>query len=160
MRPIVLDDLIEPERPLEPIDIASIGDVPKVSTQRPSAKLLAKIRSRHDSVDAGFFETNTNSSTLKAESALVELARTALVHGKVEEALGVLSQHEAKFPDGQLAEERESLAIQCLVNSHKGTEARVRADDFRRRFPRSIMLPAVEAVIESISATEFEVHPR
>ena len=111
--------------------------------------------------DAGRVEAKEEGdSSLKAERGLVEPARAALARRNVGEALALLHRHETEFPNGQLAEEREGLVIQCLVNSGKGTEARMRANDFRRRFPRSILLPAVDAVVESISVTDSEAHPK
>jgi len=99
-------------------------------------------------------------SNLPGERALLEVARSALARGNTSEALVALGQHAKEFPNGQMGEERESLWISCLVNSGQSSEARLKADEFRRHFPRSILLPAVEAVIESIPVTDFDAHPK
>lgn len=162
-----------PERPREPepTTTSSTNEVPAATAggsrqvgaaiQRPLVKTLPTTRTQLGRSDAGSVEAKSEGdSNLKAERGLVEVARTALARHNVGEAMGLLSRHETEFPNGQLAEERESLWIQCLVNSGKGAEARIRADDFRRRFPRSILLPAVDAVVESISVTDSEAHPK
>ena len=50
-----------------------------------------------------------------------------------------------RFPSGHLAEEREVLWIQALA-AGDADAARVRADAFRRAYPRSIFRPAVDAL--------------
>ncbi len=85
---------------------------------------------------------------LRAERMIIETARSALSQGHTSDALAALGRHEALFPQGQLAEEREALAVQCLAASGAGELARKRADRFRRQFPRSMLSPAVDAAIE------------
>jgi hypothetical protein len=55
--------------------------------------------------------------------------------------------HQRRFPDGRLAEERERLRIQALIDSGDRSGARARAEEFRRRYPKSIFLPAIEAAL-------------
>jgi TolA-binding protein len=87
--------------------------------------------------------------TLGKERALLEVARTALARGRPDSALEALQQHLDQFPEGQLSEERELLFIQSLAASGKTPEAQARGAAFRSRFPRSMLIPAVEAVLES-----------
>ncbi len=86
---------------------------------------------------------------LAAERALLEVARTALSRGQVDAALEATQRHARRFPRGQLAEERESVWIQALVAADRPAEARQRAAEFRRRFPRSMLRPVVEAAVRS-----------
>ena len=83
--------------------------------------------------------------SLPAERALLDIARSAFGRGQSDEALAALARHEARFPPGQLAEEREALAVRSLVLGGHTSEARARAARFRKRYPTSVMLPAVEA---------------
>lgn len=55
-----------------------------------------------------------------------------------------MRRHEREFPRGRLEEEREVLYIQALVQAGQQREAVQRAQDFRTRFPDSLMLPAVD----------------
>jgi hypothetical protein len=85
---------------------------------------------------------------LAAERALLEVARTALARGDSASALAALDQHAGRFPRGRLIEERESLAVQALAASGRRDEAQRRAEQFRRRSPDSMLLPAVEEALE------------
>ena len=90
------------------------------------------------------------SSTLNAERLVVDVARSAYARGDRDEALRALARHATTYPDGALAEEREALAIRILVDAGRAPEARARGQKFRTRYPKSLMLPAVEAALESI----------
>jgi outer membrane protein assembly factor BamD (BamD/ComL family) len=87
---------------------------------------------------------------LDAERALLDDARSALGQGDAARALGVLERHERQYPHPLLGEERDALLVQALVRAGRYTEARSRADAFRRRAPNSLLLPAVDAAIGSI----------
>jgi hypothetical protein len=86
-------------------------------------------------------------SSLASERALIDMARTAVARGQGDAALAALGRHERDFPHGRLAEEREWLAIQALVQTGATDEARARSVRFRRAFPRSLMLPALDQVL-------------
>jgi hypothetical protein len=84
---------------------------------------------------------------LASEQAYLEEARAALMGNAPERALALLGQHERRFPAGQLTEARESLSVQALMAAGRPEAARARAAEFRRRFPRSLFLPAVDAFL-------------
>ena len=65
-------------------------------------------------------------------------------------ALRILGKHARRFPDGQLWEEREALAIDALVQAHDYDHARRRAGRLRQRSPNSLFLPMVDAAVASI----------
>ncbi len=87
---------------------------------------------------------------LAEERALLEVARTALARGQPDAAFASLEKHKQTFPSGRLVEEREVLAIEALAELGRGPEARERAARFRRAYPESILLPAVEASLQTI----------
>jgi hypothetical protein len=87
--------------------------------------------------------------SLAAERALLDVARSAFGRGEGDEALAALARHEKLFPGGQLAEEREALTVRSLVLAGHQREARARAARFRKRYPTSVMLPAVEASLDA-----------
>ena len=78
------------------------------------------------------------------------MARTALARGDGEDALAAVARHEARYPSGALAEEREAIAIQGLLLVKRFDDARARGDRFHRRYPRSILAPAIDAALGSI----------
>ncbi|MBL8717471.1 MAG: outer membrane protein assembly factor BamD [Myxococcales bacterium] len=84
------------------------------------------------------------------EAKLVEMARTALVRGSASDALAALDLHAARHPNGERAEEREALAVQALVKAGRADDAKARAERFRKSFPGSIYLGAVNASIASL----------
>jgi hypothetical protein len=83
------------------------------------------------------------------ERQLLEQARTQLRSGAISGALATLAQHRALYPESQLTEEREVLAIEATVRSNGPTVARPMVDSFRQRFPRSPLLPALEDFLKS-----------
>lgn len=86
---------------------------------------------------------------LARERALIETARTALSR-KQPDAIDRLLQHETQFPNGRLAEERESLLVLALLQAGRMEEANLRADRFRARWPSSLLLPVLNAALRSI----------
>jgi outer membrane protein assembly factor BamD (BamD/ComL family) len=81
---------------------------------------------------------------LRRERAMLEIARTALGRGDAASALDALARHADEYPDGKLSEERDAMTIQSLVAAGRGAGARERADTFRRRYPRSLLLPSID----------------
>ena len=87
---------------------------------------------------------------LTAETAMIDRAHAALARGEARTALEAAEAHARRFPRGQLAENREGVAIQALVTLGRADEARARAAAFRRRWPDGLLRDAVEAAVRSI----------
>jgi hypothetical protein len=87
---------------------------------------------------------------LAAERLLIDDARSRLVSGDPQAALARLQEHARRFPRGRLAEDREALAVQALVQSGQYDAARRRARELRSRWPESVYLPAVDTTLRSI----------
>jgi hypothetical protein len=85
--------------------------------------------------------------TLAAERQLLGQARLALVRGDPLGALASLNEHGARYPGSQLAEEREALSIQAFLGAGRVGEARLRGVAFRHRYPKSLLLPALDAAL-------------
>jgi hypothetical protein len=85
-------------------------------------------------------------TTLAAERALIEMARTALARGRAEDALAALDL--ARRKGGQLAEEREALAVIALANLGRRLAACRRARLFFRRHPRSLLSRVVKEAVQ------------
>jgi len=86
-------------------------------------------------------------ATLTRERMILDVARTALGRNDAANALEAVDRHQREFPRGQMAEEREAIAIQALVKLGRTQEAAVRGTRFRRRFPSSVLMPVVDAAL-------------
>jgi hypothetical protein len=77
-----------------------------------------------------------NVDTLTRETSLVDAARRALA-GAPSAALASLDAHRREFPRGQLAAEREFLAVEALRRLGRLPEARRRATELKADHPTS-----------------------
>lgn len=75
------------------------------------------------------------SSTLSAQVALLDAARSAVAAGAVAEALRLADKYRADFPNGELAPEAEVVAIEALVAQGQKPAAAERAARFLARYP-------------------------
>lgn len=85
---------------------------------------------------------------VSAERLLLDEARVAYASGDYAKSLDRLHQHRARFPSGALTEEREALTVRALAASGNKAEAAKRARAFVKKYPESIMRPAVEAAAQ------------
>ncbi len=72
-----------------------------------------------------------------SEVELLRRAQAALV-AQPARALALTSEHQRRFREGVLAEEREALAIEALRRLGRLPEAQRRAEVFQRRYPNSV----------------------
>jgi hypothetical protein len=109
------------------------------------AALPAKIIRRTVRIDRG--TPQGRDEALAAERALVERARSALARSRPRDALAALDEHRKLFAAGQLAEERDALAVIAVAGLGEHEKARSAAERFRKQHPKSWLLPAVEAAV-------------
>ena len=74
------------------------------------------------------------------ELKVLQPARAAVARGDFSSALASIAEHERRFPDGELTEEREALRVQALSGLGRTEEASRAATAFRQRFPGSVLL--------------------
>jgi hypothetical protein len=74
-----------------------------------------------------------------AELELMRSAHTAYASRDFTSALVLVGEHARRFPGGLLTEEREALRVRCLLGAGRRSQARVAADSFAARFPRSVL---------------------
>jgi hypothetical protein len=79
----------------------------------------------------------------RAELRLLRQARAAVAREEYAAALPPIAEHARKFKGGRLSEEREALRVKALAGLGRSDEARRAAAAFRARFPRSVLLSAV-----------------
>ncbi|MBK7861421.1 MAG: hypothetical protein IPJ65_22960 [Archangiaceae bacterium] len=82
------------------------------------------------------------------ERLLIERATVALARGDLAGALDACREHEQKFAQGMLVEERESLAIRALAAEGQMSRARARADRFHARFPNSMQAQVIDDALK------------
>jgi outer membrane protein assembly factor BamD (BamD/ComL family) len=93
----------------------------------------------------------TSIDDLAAERALLDEVRADLSGGRLDAAQSALRRHYAEFPGAQLAEEREFLSIRLRAAQGDVEGAAARRERFRRRYPSSLYLQALESGAPSIS---------
>jgi hypothetical protein len=81
-------------------------------------------------------EAMPSNDMLAREVPLIDAGRSELATSP-SRALAALEAHRREFPHGQLAAEREFLAVQALVQMNRIADAKKRADDLAARFPTS-----------------------
>ncbi len=81
------------------------------------------------------------------ELRLLDRARQSDARADYSTVLSIAAEHERRFPDGRLAEEREVLRVRALVSLGRAGEARQTASEFRRQFPRSVLLRKVDDML-------------
>ena len=77
-----------------------------------------------------------NDDALARETALVDFARDRLTVAPGD-SLAALDRHRRSFPHGQLAAEREFLAVEALLRLHRSGDARRRAAVLGSLYPES-----------------------
>jgi hypothetical protein len=128
----------------EPAQPPVVASSPAASTSAPAGARSAATPGGPASAQA---DVPGRDVDLAAERALLEIARTALARGQSARALEALQRHATEFPRGRLGEEREALSIQALLAAGRRDEARARAERFEKTFPRSLLLPAIDAAL-------------
>jgi hypothetical protein len=80
------------------------------------------------------------------ELKVLQPARAAVARGDFSAALSSIAEHQRRFPDGQLSEEREALRVQALSGLGRTEEATRAASAFRKRFPGSVLISRMQAL--------------
>lgn len=76
-----------------------------------------------------------------AELDLLHRAQSAYAGHDFAGALALVAEHNRRFPNGRLAEEREALRVRSLSGAGRTAESRRAAAAFAERFPRSVLVP-------------------
>jgi hypothetical protein len=125
-----------------PVPVASVVP-PKVEPLPPTIELVPTPPVEKTAPSA----SAPQEGTLAAERAILDVARSALARGDGAHALEAADRHGRAFPRGQMAEEREAIAVQALVKLERLDEARARGTRFRTRYPNSVLGPVIDAAL-------------
>ncbi len=115
----------------------------ELPTLSPSALPNASLPTAPSASAPGQGQAVVDRGTLAKERELIEAARTALARGRPADALAFAERHARDHARGQLAEEREVLAITSLESLGRRDDAWARRKRFARAFPDSVLLPPV-----------------
>jgi hypothetical protein len=88
-------------------------------------------------------------STPVSELELFRELQGAIVDRGPARALAIARQHQASYPDGDFAQEREALAIEALLSLDRRSEAETRAARFRTRYPQSPLRRRLDTLLGS-----------
>ncbi|MEO7111495.1 MAG: outer membrane protein assembly factor BamD, partial [Polyangiaceae bacterium] len=130
--------------PVASVVVASTATVPAPIDSSPPADKPPTVMASHDTSSAVSGAKNGESTSLGDEQQLIDMARAAVARGAYQAAENSLDEHQRRFPNGTLSEEREFLAVQALAGAGDMSKCRERATRFEKRYPNSIFLPAVE----------------
>jgi hypothetical protein len=103
-------------------------------------------------------ETASPNDMLAREVPLIDAGRSELATSP-SRALAALETHRREFPRGQLAAEREFLAVQALVQMNRLEEAKRRAEELATRFPTSSYAARAARSIREIEAQRGAAPP-
>ena len=135
--PDALPDLGEQGSDLGAVLLRDVGE--DGVRQAPASRAVTSQREETSPVVTG--------RSLEAERLLLARAQRALSRGDGEEALDVIRQHERRFGrDSSLAEEREFIRIRALLSTGASDQARSATARFKKRYPGSIFLDALDEV--------------
>ncbi len=123
----------------------------------PSRPTRSRARARPPHPSAAPLDSG---AALAAESALLDIARTALARGEPDHALAAVGRHASQFPHGLLAEEREALAVKALAQSGRAADAHARANRFRARYPESLFSTAIDSSLKDVREMDSPRSPQ
>jgi hypothetical protein len=87
-------------------------------------------------------------SRLREENRMLGEARDALRRGDAAGALARLEEVRARFPDGEMIQEREALAIDALYRTGQRAAASARAAAFLRAYPTSPHATRIQGFVQ------------
>ena len=104
-------------------------------------------------------ETVAPTDSLAREIPLIDAGRSDLATAP-SRALAALETHRREFPRGQLAAEREFLAVQALLQMNRIADADKRAAELAARYPSSSYAARAARLIEDLEAQRAAVPAR
>jgi hypothetical protein len=120
------------------------NDPPSTSRAgKPSVRAARVAADEPSPATAAAPATSVGGDALAAELDLLRRARGAYRHRDFSGALLLVAEHDRRFPQGHLAEEREALRVRSLAGAGRADESRRAAAAFAARFPRSVLLSRV-----------------
>jgi hypothetical protein len=114
-----------------------------------SATPIASVLPRHVKATPFKEETMAPVSQLREEAARLNEIRAALARGDLGVARSTLEEARTKFPNSQLAPERDALEVRLASDSGDHTRAARLAREFIERYPESPLRAGIESMTGS-----------
>jgi hypothetical protein len=83
--------------------------------------------------------SRSTEATAPTDVELLDEARRALGDARYRRALHLLAQHQRRFPNSQLAEERDALRVRALNGAGRADDAERAMNGFEERHPNSVL---------------------
>jgi hypothetical protein len=142
----------EPPAPIGQPSAPTATPEPRVATARPSARRPGRPAIAPRTAPAApAARATAPGDTLAREIALIDAGRANAATAPAR-ALATLETHRREFPNGQLAAERDFLAVEALLAARRSDEARRRAADLAARYPSSSYAARAARLLDSPSA--------
>jgi hypothetical protein len=122
---------------------ASAPRPPEVPAATPPSAASEPVASA--SAEPSQHAQDTHTVATASEAQLLQRARAALSTDPAL-ALRLTQTHKQRFGNGQLAQEREVIAIDALERLNRGAEAKQRAGQFHADFPDSVHQRKVDEI--------------
>jgi hypothetical protein len=158
----------EPEAPNELHDANAAGrpseapsllrdQAPRGAALVGGAQRAARLRSRQRQAPAasagGAADQQAEFGAATAELELLKRAK-AYARSNPARALVLVAEHERRFSDGVLVQEREVIAIEALLAAGPRERGELRAARFFERFPGSVHRRRIEALLSDFADTD------
>jgi len=140
---------------VQPVAVVAAATAPATATAtgRPAAPAARPVR--RDATEARVApppapaEAPSPNDMLAREVPLIDAGRSELATAP-SRALAALETHRREFPHGQLAAEREFLAVQALVQMNRIGDAKKRAEELSTRYPTSSYAARASRLIQDV----------
>lgn len=136
----------------QPQEAAASGEPSR--SRRPNTPPPARVSSPHRGAsdrqrptdsDAKSSPATTPDDSLHKELRAMGRVRAALAADRPDDALAALAQHAARYPDGQMTQDREALTVQALCAAGRDARAHAAAQAFLLAHPKSPYATQVSA---------------
>ena len=145
---VALSQPTPPARALTaPVQNTPVQPVSRQTPSEPATPAAAPEAATHSSPPAH----TVKEPTAWDEPQLIERARKALASDP-RRALALTQEHQRRFPAGALRIERDVIALEALARSGQTNEAKRRALAFEAKYPNSIHLQRVRALLVRLGA--------
>jgi len=139
----------EPE-PVTAAPIAPTRAPPPKRANRPEPAAPAPETTEPPVAEAPPAPVQIDARRLAAEVALLDRARGALKRRDLAAAIAVLDEHRRDFHDGALVAEAEVVRLEALIQAQDHAAARLQAQTFLARFPKSPLVRRVRSLVENL----------
>jgi len=123
--------------PVKPPSVAPMAPRPSIAPLKSSPRVESEPSSVEPEPAVSPVRRQPPVDPLVEEVAILSRATSALRAGRPAEGLRLLNEHQRKFPNGRLAEERRSARIQALCALGNRTEAEAELARLAQSSPRS-----------------------